>query len=248
MHFLCGQVSVFNFYLWIASNYTQLTFIFSYRNNEVNSDHVIFPFIADLVSSGIPTEQLTLGGLRPTDLNYMISDALCLLPRICEPLSDIVYQKTRGNPFFALSFLKSLVDDRRILEYCDHERRWIWDEDLISSMEIAGNVLHLFTSKINGLADDVRTALKLAACFGTKLKESLARHLSTTPRYENICNGLEQSCNLGFMIKVGTWGWRFVHDKVCEAALTLIPDLERNQVSICCQLLTVQLNLISHET
>jgi len=99
-------------------------------------------------------------------------------------------------------------------------------------MDITGNVLHLLTSKMNGLSDDVRTGLKVAACFGTKLKAIMAGYLSATPQYENICIGLEQSCKLGFMIKVGTWGWRFVHDKVCEAALSLIPDPERNQVSL----------------
>jgi predicted ATPase len=61
---------------------------------------------------------LSLEGLNPKDLSTMISDALCIFPCISEPLSDIVYQKTKGNPFFVLAFMKSLVE-RGLLEYRD---------------------------------------------------------------------------------------------------------------------------------
>ncbi len=147
-------------------------------------------------------------------------------------LSDIVFQKTRGNPFFALSFLKSL-HEQRLLDYCDRKRRWVWDEDRITALDVTGNVLHLLVSKMHGLSEDVQSALKVVSCFGTKMKASIAEYLSATSQYSNVLDGLEESCKLGLMIKVGCWGWRLVHDKVREAASTLVLDCEKNQVSIC---------------
>lgn len=189
-----------------------LFFVGSYRDNEVPDDHALFPFMRNLTSSGVQITALSLEGLKPQDLNTMISDALCMFPRICEPLSDIVFQKTNGNPFFTFTFLKSLVDDK-LLEYSIPKRSWVWDEDHISSMEITGSVLNLLSSKMSALSEDVQLVLKVAACFGTNIQDCLLRCLGATPQYGNICNGLEVVLNEGFMVKVGASGWKFVHDK-----------------------------------
>jgi predicted ATPase len=85
---------------------------------------------------------LSLEGLNPKDLNIIISDALCMFPRISEPLSDIIFQKTKGSPFFVLAFMRSLLD-RGLLEYSINSRRWVWDEDDVAV--ISGISIHVVT-------------------------------------------------------------------------------------------------------
>jgi predicted ATPase len=202
----------------------------TYRSNEVADDHEIFCLAQRLKSFGVPTTMLSLEGLNPKDLNTMISDALCIFPRISEPLSDIVYQKTKGNPFFVLAFMESLVD-RGLLEYNISTRIWVWDEDDVSSMDITGNVLHLLSSKMSGLSTSIQSALKIAACFGIKIEQSIVAALSTDPEHSTIQDKFEQVVKEGFMIKVGTSDFKFVHDKVREAAYSLIPEKDMDQVS-----------------
>ena len=209
---------------------TCLFFVGTYRSNEVADDHDIFCLAQKLRSFGVPTQMLSLEGLNPCDLKTMISDALCIFPRISEPLSDIIFQKTKGNPFFVLAFIRSLVD-RGLLEYSVNSRRWVWDEDDVSSMDITGNVLYLLSSKMSGLSTSTQTALKVAACFGIKIKESVVATLSTGPEHSDIRDELDQVVREGFMIKSGTSNYKFVHDKVREAAYSLISENERNQVS-----------------
>ena len=213
-----------------ASKSNCLFFVGTYRSNEVADDHEIFRSAKRLKSSGVPTTMMNLEGLQPTDLNTMVSDALCVFPRICEPLSDIVFQKTKGNPYFVLAFLRSLVD-RGLLNYCVNARRWLWDEDDVSSMDVAGNVLHLLLFKMSGLSLSIRSALKTAACFGIKIDQGVIATLAASPEHADIHNLLEEVVNEGFMVKVATSHFRFVHDKVREAAYSLIPDEERDQVS-----------------
>ena len=74
-----------------------LFFVGSYRSNEVQEDHQIFKLMDSLRSSSVPTTTISLEGLLPQDLNTMISDALCMFPRVCEPFSDMVFQKTKGS-------------------------------------------------------------------------------------------------------------------------------------------------------
>jgi hypothetical protein len=209
---------------------TCVFFIGAYRSNEVADDHEIFCLARRLRAFGVPTTMLSLEGLNPNDLNTMISDAMCMFPRISKNLSDIVYQKTKGNPFFVIAFLKSLVD-RGLLEYSIKKRMWAWDKDDVSSMDVTGNILYLLSSEMSGLSVDIQLALKLAACFGIKMKESVVATLGTDTKYSDIRDKLEQVVKEGFMVKVGTSDFKFVHDKVREAAYSLIPKEEKSQVS-----------------
>ena len=74
-----------------------LFFVGSYRSNEVKPDHPVFPLMRSLRSFDVPVTVLSLKGLNPKDLNTLISDALCMFPRMTKPLSDIVFLKTKGN-------------------------------------------------------------------------------------------------------------------------------------------------------
>ena len=183
-----------------------------------------------VTSFGLPMTVQSLEGLNPNDLNTLVSDALCTLPRISKPLSNIVYQKTKGNPFFAIAFLKSLTEEK-LLEYSIRKRRWVWDLEQVDSMDVTGNVLHLLTSKMCRLSTSIQSTLKLAACFGAKIKECVLAAIATDSDHSDIRDKFEQVVNEGFMVKSGIADFRFVHDKVREAAYSLISESEKNQAS-----------------
>ena len=204
-------------------------FVGAYRNNEVQVDHDIFDLIEKLEISNVRATKLSLTGLDLEDLNTMISDALCLYPRICKSLSDIVLLKTKGNPFFVLEFMQSL-QSRGLLQYNFHQKRWVWNEDIIRAEEITDNVLHLLSSKMNGLSDDVQMLLKVMACFGTSTNESVIGYLSESAEYAGVRDGLGGAVSDGFVEKDGEGNFKFVHDKVREAAYNLIPDSDKKQV------------------
>jgi predicted ATPase len=208
-------------------------FVGTYRDNEVQVDHALFDLMEKLEISNVQTTKISLTGLDQEDLNTMISDALCLYPRLCRPLSGIVFQKTKGNPFFVLEFMQSLRD-RGLLQYNFHQKRWVWNEDITRAEEITDNVLHLLSSKMNRLSDDVRTLLKVMACFGTSTNEAVIGYLSESA-VSRVQRGLEGAIGDGFIEKDGDGYFKFVHDKVREAAYSLIPDSEKKQVCVVCR-------------
>src|SRR6056300_388305 len=176
-------------------------FVGTYRDNEVQVEHAVFDLMEKLDISNVRTTKVSLTGLGREDLNTMISDALCLYPRICKSLSNMVYQKTKGNPFFVLEFMQSLLS-RGLLQYNFHQKRWVWNEDIIRAEGITDNVLHLLASKMNG-SDDVQILLKVMACCGTSTGQSVIRCLSESTEYPGLQDGLDKAVSDGFIEKDG---------------------------------------------
>ena len=203
-------------------------FVGSYRDNEVTADHPIFSLMNNICSYGVGSTTVHLRGLSKQDLNQMIAEMLCTLPRLCNPLSDILTEKTEGNPYFLLVFLRSLVD-RRLLKYSLREKKWIWDESKIRSEHITDNVLYLLSSKMTSLDENIQLVLKIISCFGIKCDVLVMDHLSKTPKYNGIENRINQAVKEGFIRKIDN-KFRFVHDKVREAAYSLIPESSKMQV------------------
>jgi predicted ATPase len=77
-------------------------FVGSYRHNEVEPDHIMFGFIKMLTNFNVPYTNIRLDDLTESDVNSMISDTLGLFPRLCRSLSQVVFRKTNGNPFFVM--------------------------------------------------------------------------------------------------------------------------------------------------
>jgi predicted ATPase len=80
-------------------------------------------------------------------------------------LSDIIYHKSQGNPFFFSQLMISLCRDGlvRLSLRC---RRWEWDEEKIQSITLPDNVAAFLSSTIERLPAEVQRALCTLSCFG----------------------------------------------------------------------------------
>ena len=73
-------------------------FVGTYRDNEVDNGHPLMELMANLDLASIERSHVNLSGLSPGDLNILVAESLCIFPRIVKPLSDIIFEKTYGNP------------------------------------------------------------------------------------------------------------------------------------------------------
>eukprot|EP00804_Cyclotella_cryptica_P005176 CCRYP_014234-RA/>CCRYP_014234-RA protein AED:0.05 eAED:0.05 QI:231/0.75/0.4/1/0.75/0.6/5/82/1366 len=205
-------------------------FVGNYRDQDVKQGHFVFEFICELSAHEVPCTELHLDGLAEDDVNHMLSDVLCVIPRLCKSLSGVVFHKTRGSPFFVIEFLNSLID-RGILSYSLRERRWFWVIDQIGDENITENVLQMIQAKMSCLGDDDQIALEVASCFGIEINESIVRILSKTQLYSDLQSNLDKAVRNGFMEREGR-KYRFIHDKVREAAYSSIDFKEEYHYNI----------------
>ena len=63
----------------------------------MSSDHAVFHLMNELEFNKVTTQKMTLNGVRSEDLNALISDALCVFPRLTRGLSTIIHEKTEGS-------------------------------------------------------------------------------------------------------------------------------------------------------
>ena len=89
----------------------------AYRDNEVSPSHPLMRTLTAIRDAGAKTREIVLAPLRLDDVERLIADALRCSLNSAGPLALLVYEKTGGNPFFAIQLLTSLAEEG--LLWCD---------------------------------------------------------------------------------------------------------------------------------
>jgi predicted ATPase/signal transduction histidine kinase len=149
-----------------------LLLVGAYRDNEVYPAHPLMLTLGEIAKTEATVNTITLEPLSPEDINQIIADTLSCSPEVALPLTELVYQKTKGNPFFTNQFLISLHEDGWIEFNCD---RWECDLARVAALSLTDDVVEFMASRLEKLPVSTREVLKLAACIGNHFDlESLA--------------------------------------------------------------------------
>jgi len=80
----------------------------AYRDNEVFPAHPLMLILGELEKQGTAMTTITLAPLPMPNINQLVAETLSCSSELAQPLTELVYQKTKGNPFFTTQFLKGL--------------------------------------------------------------------------------------------------------------------------------------------
>ncbi|WP_437973259.1 AAA family ATPase [Sorangium sp. So ce295] len=206
-----------------------LLLIGAYRDNEVGPAHPLRLTLAEVRKRGAAVDDIVLEPLSAAHVGALVAETVHAPEAEVEPLSQLVHEKTGGNPFFVLQFLITLHDEGLITFDAD-EGAWRWDIAAIRDKGFTDNVVELMAGKLNRLPVPTRDALKLAACLGGGLTLDTLAVVARRPA-EELREALEEAVREGLLLRRDS-AYRFLHDRVQQAATSLIPPGQLAEVHL----------------
>jgi PAS domain S-box-containing protein len=207
----------------------RLMLIGAYRDNEVNPTHPLMRKLEAMRQTGAILHNIVLAPLAREDVRQFVADALHCEPERAAPLAQLIYDKTAGNPFFAIQFFSALAEEE-LLTFDHRQARWSWDLHRIHAKGYTDNVVDLMVGKLIRLPVETQNALQQLACLGNSAEFAMLTLLYQDSQ-EEMHSRLWEAVRAGLIFRSED-AYRFLHDRVQEAAYSLIPEESRAEAHL----------------
>ncbi|NJS16023.1 MAG: serine/threonine-protein kinase PknK [Nostocaceae cyanobacterium CSU_2_110] len=220
-----------------------LLLIGAYRNNEVFAAHSLMLTLEEISKTGAIINTIILNPLTEGSLNQLVADTLSCSLEIAQPLTQLIYKKTKGNPFFSTQFFKSLYEDD-LIKFNFEQNLWGCNISEVKKLALTDDVVEFMSLQLQKLPEQTQNVLKLAACIGNQFDLAtlaIVCEKSEAETAADLWKALEegliipQSEIYKFYLEIRQEiqpasqiiDYRFLHDRVQQAAYSLIPNEQK---------------------
>jgi len=230
-----------------------LLLIGAFRDNEVSPTHPLIMSLEKLQKAGATLNNMVLAPLKLADVEALIAETLNDVSLEMQDFASLLFHKTGGNPFFLTQLLKTLHQEN-LLSYSFKLGSWQWDGKKIQAVGITDlNVVELTARNIGKLPEDTQNVLKLAACIGNTFNLevlSIVNQESSLVTAAQLWPALQvglivplssdykiplvfvESETSGITLSDVKVDYKFLHDRVQQAAYSLIADDQKKQTHL----------------
>lgn len=153
----------------IALNLTNVFILMTYRD-----DLDIFN-LYDLNFTDVKLTTLSEDVIHKWIFDYMPLEKI-------DEVSNIIFLRTKGNPFFVKQYLKQLRENGAIW-FEPKTLTWECDLQKIKQLQISDNMFESLSNSINLLDENVKNLLNIAACVGNDFSKDLLERLYDDDQY-----------------------------------------------------------------
>lgn len=222
-----------------------LLIIGAYRDNEVDTSHPLMLVLREIQKNRRSVKIIHCQNLKIADVAQLVSDTLKSSLDNSEELAKLIFNKTAGNPFFVNQLLK-FIHQENLLLFNFTTGQWQWEIQQIQMLEITDNVVELMIGKIQKLKDTTQNILKIAACIGNRFNLNILSCVNEKSHNDTALD-IWEAIQAGLVIPLSdsyklpqlldnvdifVIDYRFLHDRVQQAAYTLIPDEQKKEIHL----------------
>lgn len=174
-----------------------LMLICAYRENGVGCDEPLLKMVRRMRRS----EWCTFMEIKPLDLintNRYVSTLLQSDPCSTRSLSEIVQQKTHGNPLFIRQFLKKLIDKAFIMRDAKG-KGFTWKRNEMEAIDLSEETFGMMVWRIQKLPAELLFVLKIGACFGPGFNAAFISEVGDLPVYRVVA-ALQEAVTLNLIV------------------------------------------------
>ncbi|HEY0095580.1 MAG TPA: AAA family ATPase, partial [Archangium sp.] len=203
----------------------------AYRDNEVGPTHPLMAVLEQVREAGTRLTDIRLEPLKVEQVEHLVGDTLPGADReVVLPLAALVHEKTGGNPFFLLQLLVTLHQDGLLTRL--PEGGWRWEAEGVRARGYSENIVDFMMGKLRQLLPETQHLLRLAACSGTVFSLQLLGTLSGLSEVEQVEQCLEPALREGLLGRVRAEQYRFLHDRIQQAAHSLSSEAQRQETHL----------------
>ena len=207
--------------LLVHPDVKHLMVVGAYRDNEVGPAHPLTGKLETIRASGATVREIILAPLTDEDLTQLVADSLRCEAEQAAPLASSIYDKTGGNPFFAIQFISSLAEEG-LLSFDQREGSWRWDLNDIRAKGYTDNVVDLMVGRLSRLPATAQRALQRFACIGNSADFAVLSIVHDASEHD-VHAALWEALRVELVVRL-TGSYKFAHDRVHEAAYSLIAE------------------------
>ncbi|MGN8646137.1 AAA family ATPase [Gracilibacillus sp. HCP3S3_G5_1] len=236
-----------------------LLIIGAYRDNEVSVGHPFEVFINQINQTEVHVSTIPVHPLAKAHIEQWLEEILSLEAIDAEPLVELIYRITKGNPFFIIQLLQ-LFNQEKMIHFDLRTATWQVNVTTLKQIPMTDSMIDFIMKQINKLSAETKKLLQSAACIGSQFNLKLLATIAGES-YVTTANQLWAGLEEGIILPMDArykWvypneneqflnenppNYRFLHDKIQQAFYMSMSTEEREQSH-----LTIAEELISHLT
>lgn len=196
---------------------------FSYREDNGN----LKDMIGRIKSFGVEVHDLRIEPLGKGAIEKFLENIADI--KESGQIASVIYQKTKGNPFFVKQYLKQLVDDR-LMWFEMKNRVWEYNLGKINRLPMGDNVFDILNKKIGKLDGDLLTFLKYASCLENGFSKKMFYSLYPDKEvFDTLADLALKEELLSREIKVDDTFFYFSHNKIRPILYSQIQKEDRER-------------------